>query len=335
VTKKENWLRLLNNNEPQWISDPWEAFKGNMMGNIFVLDPISAAVKGVQVSGEFIDQWGVTWKLVDGHKFPNPYVTDENKAIKNIKSWKDELILPALDGHDWSSAIDFANSVDRNEYLVGSMIVAGLFERTHYLMGFNDALVNYMLEQDHMYDLVGTLADWKIEHLRQVIENLNPDVIVFHDDWGNKDNLFMPPDTWRQIIKPHQARIVDFVKSHDITYIHHSDSICEPIVDDMVEMGIDGWQGVIPQNNIPAIQQKLNGKMALIGGIDAQIIDMPVADEQVIRAEVRRCIDAYCPQGYFIPCIPNFIPIYPDVNTIYIDELRKYGKDFFVNHRHP
>jgi hypothetical protein len=69
--------------------------------------------------------------------------------------------------------------------------------------------------------------------------------------------------------------------------------------------------------------------MAIMGGIDAAIIDMPQADEKVIRQEVRRCIDTYCPQGHFVPCIPNIVPIFPEVKRIYEDELLTYGRDFF------
>ncbi len=328
MNKRENWYRLLTNDNPGWISTPWEAFDGNYFGNAFILEPISTAVKGDQKPGTFLDQWGVTWMLPEDHKFPNPYVTAENKAIKNIKNWENELILPPLGGHDWTSAKQKADSVNREDSIACCMVVGGLFERTHYLMGFEDALINYMLEPEAMSALIGAITDWKIEHLRQIIENLNPDVILFHDDWGNKDNLFMQPDVWRSVIKPHQQKIVDFVKSKKVTYLHHSDSICEPIVEDMADMGIEGWQGVIPQNDILSIQQKLNGRMALIGGIDAQVIDMPEADEALIRQEVRNCIDTYCPAGSFIPCIPNIQPMHADVAEIYNDELETYGRSF-------
>ncbi|NLK72643.1 MAG: hypothetical protein GX285_06465, partial [Clostridiales bacterium] len=124
-------------------------------------------------------------------------------------------------------------------------------------------------------------------------------------------------------------RIVESVKSNGIMFMHHSDTICEPIVEDMAEIGLDVWQGAIPQNDIVAIQKRLNGRMAIIGGIDAQVIDAPDVDEEVIRKEVRRSIDTYCPQGYFIPCIPNILPMYPEVRKIYEDELTNYGKDYF------
>jgi hypothetical protein len=36
----------------------------------------------------------------------------------------------------------------------------------------------------------------------------------------------------------------------------------------MAEIGIDVWQGIIPQNNIREVQKRLDGKMALQGGLE-------------------------------------------------------------------
>lgn len=330
MNKKENWLRLIKNDNPGWIGLPWEAFKGNGMGGAFVGDPISGAIRGRPVLDVPIkDAWGTYWLMQQGSPSPVPIITDENKALKDITKWKETVVFPALDGYDWTPAKEYVDSIDRNEFMVATMLAGGLFERSHYLMGFEDALCNYIEEPEAMKELLGAIADWKIGHLELIFKYLSPDAVVFHDDWGNKVNLFLPPKVWREIIKPHQKRIVDFVKSHGVLYIHHSDTYLDPLVDDMVEIGVDVWQGAIPQNDIVSIQKRINGKMAIMGGIDAAIIDMPEADEEIIRQEVRRCIDTYCPQGYFIPCIPNIVPIFPEVKRIYEDELLSYGRDFF------
>lgn len=330
MNKKENWLRLIKNDNPGWIGLPWEPFCGNSFDNIFVADPISAGTRSVgALDKPFKDAWGTSWIFETGSVSPTPLITDENKALKDLSRWKETVTFPALDGYDWRAAEEFADSVDRNESMVIAFISGGLFERSHFLMGFEDALCSYMLEPELMSELIGAIADWKIGHLERVIDHLHPDVIHFHDDWGTKTNLFLPPEVWRKVIRPHHQRIVDFVKSKGILFMHHSDSYCEPIAEDMAEMGIDIWQGATPQNDIVAIQKKLGGRMAIMGGIDAPLIDRPDFDENVIRSEVRRCIDTYCPQGYFIPCIPNLIPIYPEVKNIYEDELTRYGKEYF------
>ena len=56
--------------------------------------------------------------------------------------------------------------------------------------------------------------------------------------------------------------------------MHHADSFMEPIIEDMVDLGIDIWQGTLPQNDIPKLQKQLNGRMTLMGGIDASIVDL-------------------------------------------------------------
>lgn len=40
---------------------------------------------------------------------------------------------------------------------------------------------------------------------------------------------------------------------------NHADSYLVPIVEDMAEIGIQVWQGVLPENDIPALQQKRTG----------------------------------------------------------------------------
>ncbi|MGI6333207.1 MAG: uroporphyrinogen decarboxylase family protein [Saccharofermentanales bacterium] len=335
MNKKENWLRTINNDSPAWIPQPWEPFVGSFPGTPFIFDAISGSIQPAKkvLDEPYYDAWGVQWILQTGSPASIPLHTADNLVIKDITCWEDFVKFPELDGHDWSFAQRAAAEVDRNQAMVMPMIFAGVFELSHALMGFEDALCNYMLEPEAMTGLITALADWKIGHLERVIDKLKPDVIHYHDDWGSKHNLFLDPEVWRAIIKPQQQRIVDFVKSAGIIFMHHSDSICEPIVEDMAEMGIDIWQGVIPQNDIVAIQRRLNGRMALMGGIDAQVIDHPDYDEQVIRDEVRRCIDTYCPQNYFIPCIPNLFAIHPEVERIYLDEIKVYGQEWFKNNR--
>lgn len=115
-------------------------------------------------------------------------------------------------------------------------------------------------------------------------------------------------------------------------YMHHADCICQPIVTDMVEIGVDIWQGVIAQNDIVEIQRVTEGKLAMVGGIDGPKVDIENITEEQIRAEVRRAIDTYCPGGRFFPSIPNGICFREWNNSIVMDELEKYGKQFAAEH---
>lgn len=102
--------------------------------------------------------------------------------------------------------------------------------------------------------------------------------------------------------------------------VHHADSYLAPIVDDMAEIGIQVWQGVLPENDIPALQRHLGGKLVLMGGIGAAI-DRADATPEEIRAYTEDTLCACAPGGHFIPSITYGLPgaVYPHIDR-YIDE---------------
>jgi len=108
--------------------------------------------------------------------------------------------------------------------------------------------------------------------------------------------------------------------------IHHADSYLSPIVEDMAEIGIQCWQGVLPENNIPELQERLKGRMILMGGIGAAI-DTPDSTEGEIREYVKKALNEYCPGGHFIPSITYGLAgtIFPHVDPIIDDEINKYN----------
>ena len=240
--------------------------------------------------------------------------------------------MPDLDHLDWTLAEKVAASVNRKEKFVCFMFGGGLFERSHHLMGMETALINYMEYPDEMAALLRVIADYKIKYIRLVAEHCHPDIIFYHDDWGSKQNLFLPPRVWRAIIKPLQKEIADVIHECGMIYMHHADCICQPIVTDMVEIGVDIWQGTIAQNDIPEIQRITQGKLAMCGGIDGPKVDIADISEEAIRAEVRRAIDTYCPGGRFFPSIPNGICFREWNNSIVMDELAKYGRQYALDH---
>lgn len=329
MNKKENWLAVYKGEEAERIPYSWEPFTGEIF-TIFYVDPQAEMDLGVQPDGkECPDSWGTVWCFKPGAPGPHPHVTPENAVIKDITQWREQIKMPDVRSLDWSRVAAKVSEVDRSEHMVMAGCFGGLFERTHYLMGMENALASYMTEPDEMKELVAAIADFKIAHIDEIYKAMKPDVLHYHDDWGTKVNVFLPPDIWRDIIKPQHKRIVDAAHERGMIFMHHADCICRQYVEDMIEMGIDIWQGVIPQNDIVELQKVINGRMCLMGGIDGPTVDNPEASEEEIRNEVRRVIDTYCPQGRFLPCIPNLIPFNPHTLDILKDEMIKYGAEFY------
>lgn len=322
---RENAMAIYNRRQPDYYFDMMDALE-------LIPDPVLMGDLCPQDGQEHKDSWGTVYIFKPRAPGAHPHVTPENAVIKDIEKWEEQLTVPDLDHLDWTEAVRAAEAVNRKEKFVGFMCAGGLFERSHHLMGMETALINYMEYPEEMAALLRVIADYKIKYIRLVAEKIHPDIIFYHDDWGSKQNLFLPPRVWRAIIKPLQKEIADTIHECGMIYIHHADCICQPIVTDMVEIGVDIWQGVIAQNDIVEIQKITEGKLAMIGGIDGPKIDIENITEEEIRGEVRRAIDTYCPAGRFYPGIPNGICFREWNNEIAMDELKKYGKQFAQEH---
>ena len=227
-------------------------------------------------------------------------------------------------------ALSSAAQVDRSQKLVLCFMGTGIFEQSHFLMGFEDALMNLLLEPESMQELVDAIAEYRFQYAKLLVDNLHPDIILSHDDWGSKTSLFMQPDIWRQFFKEHYRRIYGYMHDHGVLVMHHADSFLEPIVEDMVEIGVDVWQGVLPENYIVKLQKQLDGRMTIMGGIDATI-DREDAKEEEIRADVRRACSTYGPAGHFIPCMTYGLAgtIYPKTDEIISDEIEAYNREIY------
>ncbi len=324
MTPRENMMAILEGRQPEWYGDFQSAVE-------IMMDPIWKSDSVPRDGLEHKDSWGTVCVFPPDAPGKHPHVTPGNAVVTDITKWREQLTIPSLDGLDWSEAEARAAQVDRGERFVEYFSAQGLFERSHFLMGMEEAFCAYLEEPEAMFEMLTAIADYKKRLIKEAAFHIQPDVIFFQDDWGSKQNLFLPPDTWREMIKPLQKEIAQVIHECGMIYVHHADCICEPIAEDMVDIGIDIWQGVIPQNDIVAIQEKTGGKLAMIGGIDGPAIDNPDTPEEAIVAEVRRCVDTYCPAGRFFPGAPA--PLLRTRNSELLNaELDRYGRQWAQEH---
>lgn len=331
MSKKEDFLSVLQSDHPAWIGNPWTCFgHAEDAPAPIVNDPITM-LDHVHF-GTYQDAFGVSYIYKETDPAPTPYITEENRVVKEITEWKKYVKFPEIAHLDWEPYKAEIAGIDRNEYLIMAPTWPGMFEFSHLMRGFEDSLCDFLEEPEAMTDMLTAYTDWKLQAAEVIIDNLHPDIIHSHDDWGTKRGMFLNPAVWREMIKPHFQRLYGYYKSRGVLVQHHSDSVHDVIAEDMVDLGIDMWQGCIPQNDIKSVIERTKGKLCLMGGIDMQIVDMPDWNEEAIRQEVRRAIDEYAPLGHFMPCIANIWAIYPEVGVILDDEMNTYGKQWIEKH---
>lgn len=333
LSAKQNLLETLKKGgHPDRLVDQFE-------GTVFFPpNPASFYIRGNRQRGmePMADRFGTQILWPQNQVAAMPHVTKQNKVINDITKWREQLVMPDLaancsDPEQWKPFVEKVNAINRDENLFMAFMPTGVFERLHFLMGFEDTLTGFLLEPEAMLELCQAIGEYRFEYMKLIVDNLKPDVMLSHDDWGSKHSLFIDPDTWREFIKPQYVKTYQYLKDHGVIVMHHADSFMEEIVEDMVELGVDIWQGTLPENDIPKLQKQLDGRMTLMGGVDASIVDREDSTEAEIRAEVRRACTAYGPGGHFIPCITYGGPgcLYPHVDPIISDEIAKYNHEVY------
>ncbi len=327
LTPRENFLRLIHNEPTEGLVADYEAL------TVVRTDPVTALEYGDRRRGNTCkDVYGTTIAWPREQPGAIPYITDENRVIKDVANWRCELVLPDYDAMedrlDWSENAALCAKVDRNKTLLTSIMATGFFERLHLLMGFEEALMNLYEEPEAMHDLLDALLEVRMSYVRQLAKHMHPEVIINHDDFGNKKNLFMSPSVWQEFFKERYRKLYSYMQELGIIVVHHADCYCASIAGEMAEMGVQVWQGVIPDNDIPALQKQLAGKMVLMGGIDV-LIDKKDWTEEEVRRETRRACTEYGPGGSFIPCLTYGGPksIFPGVTETIVDEIHRFNRE--------
>lgn len=309
---------------PERLLKQYEAFK-------FIRGtPISMYLNAGMVPGAtYKNRWGVTFAFPKGEPGPMPLTGEEVKVCRDVTKWRGSVHAPDLlqNCTNWAPCLEQLRQEDCSGVLPSSFMPAGIFEQLHQLMGFEDTLMNLYEEPEAMKDLIDYILQHKLLYAQLLIDNLPLEAIVSHDDWGARDRLFMSPDMWREFFKEPYRELYGYIRSRGVLVVHHADSYLVPIVEDMVDIGIDIWQGVLPGNDIPTLQKQLQGRMTLMGGVGAAI-DRGDAGEEEIRSHVMALCRSCGKAGHFIPCITYGAPgtVFPHVDPVIDRTIDEYNR---------
>ncbi|MBQ9463666.1 MAG: uroporphyrinogen decarboxylase (URO-D) [Lachnospiraceae bacterium] len=331
LTPKQNLLECLKfqNGHPECLPNDYTMIRG-IPG-----DPCFKFARGNRVRGTTsLDRWGTTILFPEDAPAAVPFVTPENAPCKDIETWREEVTVPDIAGYcaeaSWEESLAAKAEIDQDRYLTCTVMGTGIFEQMHMLMTFDDTLLAPIIDPDNTHDMIEAIKEYRLTYMKLIVENLHPDMIISHDDWGSKNGLFYSPEVWEEFFMEPYRELYHDLHENGVIVMHHGDSYLEPIVEQMADIGIDIWQGVLPTNDIAKISAKVGDRMLLMGGIDS-IIDRPDVTEEEIRRETRRACTEYGELPGFWPGITYGGPgtLYPEVLPVIVDEIDRYNMERF------
>jgi hypothetical protein len=174
---------------------------------------------------------------------------------------------------------------------------------------------------------------------RAILGNDLPRYVYFGEDICYNRGPMVPVDLLREIYFPHLRRAMEPLEDAGIDVIWHSDGNILPIVDDLLDCGVDGFQG-FQQETGPDLEhlaemKSRRGRKVILWGSVSVNRTLPFGSVRDVEREVERCIDAAAPGGgFFLAASSSVGPEVPDRNILAMHRHAiRYGTEFRSRYR--
>ena len=285
MDERENYLAYLRHENTAWIP--------NIVDCVCFCGGKSETFENGPDGGG-TDGFGVRW--VATHSASGQPVPEPNHIVLlDVTAWEDLVTFPDLDAFDWQALADGQLAGCRD----GSKVVEyhawnSQFLRLTHLMGFENALCAMYEEPEACDALMGAITDYKIRLIERAHDYFHPDSFVNYDDVATVRGLFMAPDMYRELIKPHHKRMNDAARAYGMIPQQHCCGRCEEIIPDFIDEGSAAGQCAQPDNDIAGIIRTYGDRIGVTGGYDTQgRPGRPDVTVEEIRSEVDRCMEEY------------------------------------------
>ena len=275
-----------------------------------------------QISGDTVrDEWGIVWRTPASSI---PYVVEHP-----IQAEADQIGYSAPDP-DADYRLDSLQ--DAVERFKGQRAIVFLghdgFEFSHYLRGMDKLLMDYVLNPDFVHRLARMVTDYKTQVLRRAAQ-LGADVLLTGDDYAHRLAPLMSPEHFAEFVLPYLQECVDVAKDAGVPFIKHTDGNLWPILDMIVDTGIDCLDPLEPlaSMDIGAVKEKYGDRIAVAGNVDCSELLCRDTPEQVVEA-VKETIAKGSGGGGHIMASSNSIhpAVKPENYQAMVQATRQFGQ---------
>ncbi len=157
---------------------------------------------------------------------------------------------------------------------------------------------------DAVEALINYHTEIAIEYGRYAIDE-GADAIQLCVDYGNKNGPWLSPPMFRRFVKPALERHVNEFRRKGAFVVVHSDGYIMPLLGDMVDAGINAYQGidVIAGMNLKEVKEKYGDRICLVGNVDPRVIEYGTKSD--VEREVERCLREGGKEGYILSASAN------------------------------
>jgi uroporphyrinogen decarboxylase len=208
-------------------------------------------------------------------------------------------------------------------------------ERAFAMQGMDRFLMNAALEPEFAAALLRRITTLCVRLMGHVLDEVGDavDIVKIGDDLGTQTSLLMSPAMYRTLLKPLHAELIASIKARTSAKVFfHTDGDVFPLLDDLVEIGVDILNPIQTSAgqmaDLAALKARYGRSLVLCGGIDTQRI-LPGGTPDEVAAEVRRVIGELGPGGgYLLASVHTIMNDVPAANILaMVDAAVATGRD--------
>jgi len=276
----------------------------------------------------YTTEWGITWgKMTYQTKFGHGYYTEMVGFPLAKDDTIDSYVPPNPENEDISFVDDVVKVYGKDYYICGD-ISCSILEAFRYLRGpqaFEDLLVN----KEIAHKIMDMTVDYHLKLGYKLIEK-GVDMIWLADDVGSEHSMLISPETFREFMKPRLSYMIgEFKKKNKgIKAAWHSDGYILPILDDLVEIGLDVLNPIQPESMDPTyIKNRYGNNLCLWGTVSTQHTlpyGKPKDVENEVIDRIRNCARG---GGFLIAPTHNIQLDVPEENLFaFYNTIKRYGR---------
>ena len=284
---------------------------------------------GVSAQGK--DFLGIIWKPVKNEL--GSYNEIEFHPLAHATTVKEieEYSWPEVDWFDFSHVKDEIARINKDQRYSILYFAGGAFETPWYMRGMERYLMDLVECPDIAEAISSRAAEFYKKRALKAIEQSDGqiDMIGSGGDIGTQRGMMLAPDMWRKHVKPYSERLIRTFKDMGLITYYHSCGSIVPVIEDLIEMGLDILDPVQPLATgmePEKLKQQFGDRLTFHGGIDEQEL-LPHATPEKVRNEVEHLIEVVGKDGGYIVCPAHAIqPDTPMENIMAIYETAKEYK---------
>lgn len=267
----------------------------------------------------YVDEWGLTWQTEE-HGIP--YVIDHPiKTEADLDAYR----APDPEADHRYKSLEMAVKRFKGEKCI-VFLSHEAFEFSHYLRGLDTLLMDYVLNPDMARRLARIIMDYKTRVL-EIAADTGADVLCTGDDYAHRSAPIMSPEHFREFLLPYLQEAVDVARRKGLPFLKHTDGDLWPIIDDIVDTGIDCLDPLEPiaGMDMARVKSAYGDRLSLAGNVDCGQL-LPFGTPEEVAEAVKETIAKGAPNGGFILASSN--SIHPAVKPENYRAMVEAGREF-------